>query len=173
MQLKKGTDSGTALNGGKLKLVNDVLLYYNVLYQDDEDTLAEDPTQWDVKAFRKWKNRGYPLSTDAYNASKSGSTTNVTVNTTLSTIATAKQKLQDNAFLSWRRSKQDETTYPVLEANRMFTDWILKFERKIYSEEMYRMIDPNFHINQLDPGSNTELFKHQKNHLASILKRVL
>ena len=82
MQLKKGTNSGNALNGGKLKLVNDVLLYNNFLYQDDKDTLAEDPTRWDVKAFRKWKSRGYPLSTDAYNASKSGSNTNITLNTT-------------------------------------------------------------------------------------------
>ena len=38
---------------------------------------------------------------------------------------------------------------------------------------MYRMIDPNFHINQLDAGSDTELFKQQKNHLASILECVL
>ena len=53
MQLKKGTDSGDALNGGKLKLVNDVLFYYTFLYQDDEDTLVEDPTWWDVNFSRK------------------------------------------------------------------------------------------------------------------------
>ena len=69
-----------------------MLLYYNFLYQDDKDTLAEDPTWWDVKVFRKWKSRGYLLSTDAYNASKSGSNTNVTLNTT-PTAAMAKQKL--------------------------------------------------------------------------------
>ena len=55
----------------------------------------------------------------------------------------------------------------------MFTDWILKFEYKIHSEEMYQMIDPNFHINQFDSGSDTDLFKQQKNHFASILERVL
>ena len=51
MQLKKGTDSADALNVGKLKLVNDVLLYYTFLYQDDKETLAEDHTWWDVKDF--------------------------------------------------------------------------------------------------------------------------
>ena len=44
IQLKKGTDSADALNVGKLKLVNNLLLYYTFLYQDDKDTLAEDPT---------------------------------------------------------------------------------------------------------------------------------
>ena len=92
MKLKKGNNSVNALNEGKLKLVNDVLLYYNFLYQDDKDALAEDPTQLDVKAFRKWKSRGYPLSTDAYNVSKTSSNTNVTLNTT-NTAAMSKTKL--------------------------------------------------------------------------------
>ena len=45
MKLKKGNNSVNAFNEGKLELVNDVLLYYNFLYQDDKDALAEDPTQ--------------------------------------------------------------------------------------------------------------------------------
>ena len=52
MQLQKGIDSRDALNAGKLKLVNDVLLYYNFLYEDDDDALAEDSPQWDVKDFK-------------------------------------------------------------------------------------------------------------------------
>ena len=55
----------------------------------------------------------------------------------------------------------------------MYTNWIIKFKRKIASEEMSQMIDKGFHKNQLDAGSNTELFKQQENHLASILERVL
>ena len=55
----------------------------------------------------------------------------------------------------------------------MSTDWILKFNCKIHSEGMYQMIDPLFHLNQLDPGSDTRLFNKQKNHFASILERVL
>ena len=48
MQLTKGTDTGNALNKGKLKLVNDVLLYYNFLYKDKELVKVEDPSQWDI-----------------------------------------------------------------------------------------------------------------------------
>ena len=55
----------------------------------------------------------------------------------------------------------------------MFTNQILKLERKIHNEEMYQIIDPLFHLNQLDAGSDTELFNKQKNHFVSILERVL
>ena len=75
--------------------------------------------------------------------------------------------------MSWRQSKQDETAYPLLEADRMYTDLVVKFKCKIASEEMSRMIDKGLHKNQLDAGSDTELFKQQENHLASILERVL
>ena len=71
------------------------------------------------------------------------------------------------------KSKKDESIYPVLETDREFSDWSVKFERKVHSEEMFRMIDPSFHMNQLDTGSNTELFDKQKNHFSSILDRVL
>ena len=37
---------------------------------------------------------------------------------------------------------------------------------------MSRMIDPNFHKNQLITGSDTLLFNAQVNHLASVLERV-
>ena len=74
--------------------------------------------------------------------------------------------------MSWRRSKQDETVYPNLETDRMFTDWSVKFERKIQSEEMYRMIDPGFHMSQLDAGSDTDFSNKQKNYFACILERV-
>ena len=55
----------------------------------------------------------------------------------------------------------------------MFTKWSVKFESKIHSEEIFRMIDPAFHLNQLDHGSDTELFNKQENHFATILERVL
>ena len=172
MKLKKGNAIVGAFTDEKIRLVNEVLLYYTFLYQDDEDALAKDPTQWKKRNFKKWKSRGYPLSTDAYNALKAGSNTNVTLNTT-NTAATPKTKLQDDAWLSWRRSKQDETAYPLLKAGRMYTNWIIKFKRKIASEKMSRMIDKGFHKNQLSAGSDTELFKQQENHLSSVLERVL
>ena len=55
----------------------------------------------------------------------------------------------------------------------MFSDWSVKFERKIHNEEIFRMIDTGFHMSQLDAGSDTDLFNKQKNHFASILYRVL
>ena len=171
MQLQKGTDSGNTLNKGKLKLVNDVLLYYNFLYKDKELTKAEDPSQWDISEFKVWKSEGHHVSTAAYNASTTASTANAALNAPAA--ATAKQKEQDDSFFSWRRSKQDESIYPVLETDRMFTDWSVKFERKIHNEEMYRMIDPAFHLNQLVLSSDTGLFNKQTNHFATILERVL
>ena len=41
MKLKKGNNRVNAFDEGKLKLVNDVLLYYNFLYQDNEDALTK------------------------------------------------------------------------------------------------------------------------------------
>ena len=45
MKLKKGNAIVGAFTDEKIRLVNEVLLYYTFLYQDDEDALAKDPTQ--------------------------------------------------------------------------------------------------------------------------------
>ena len=99
MKLQKGNNSVDAFTDEKLKLVNNVLLYYTFLYQDDEDALAEDPTQWDKGDYRKWKSRGYPLSTDAYNASQAGNNVNanVTLQATNATGPTSQTKLEEDA----------------------------------------------------------------------------
>ena len=114
------------------------------------------------------------MSTDAYNASLA---TNITADaatvTTNATAAAVKQKKQDDSFLSWRRSRKMMEEYPVLENDQMFIDWSVKFEHKIHSEEMFRMIDPGFHIGSFDAGLETDLFHKQKNHFASVIKRVL
>ena len=172
MQLQKGNDSVDALNKTKLKLVNDVLLYHNFLYKDKEYAKAEDPVQWIKQEFKILKSEGYHVSTVAYNASQTANSATTTLNTTAA-AATVKQKEQDDTFLSWQRSRQDESIYPFLETNREFSDWSVKFERKIHSEEMFRMIDTNFHISSLDASSDTELFDKQKNNFSSILDRVL
>ena len=75
--------------------------------------------------------------------------------------------------MSWRQSKQDEIAYPLLEADRMYSDWIVKFRQKIASEEMSRMIDKGFHKNQLSTGYDTFLFEAQENYLESVLELVL
>ena len=55
----------------------------------------------------------------------------------------------------------------------MYTDWIVKFRRRIPSEKMSRMINPGFHKNQLSTGSDKLLFEAQENHLTSVLECVL
>ena len=79
MKLKKGNTSVDAFTGGKIKLVNNILLYYTFWYQDDRDTLAEDRILWDKDNFRNWKSNGYPKSTAAYTASQASNATTTKV----------------------------------------------------------------------------------------------
>ena len=124
MKLKKGNNRVDALTEGNLKQVNNVLLYHNFLCQDDKDALVEDPVQWAKADFTKWKSNGYPLSTNALNASRvsNNANTNTTLQASNVTAPTSQTKLEDNAYLSWRRSKEDGTSYPVLENDREYTD---------------------------------------------------
>ena len=117
MKLNKGKNCIDVFTAGKLKLVNNVLLYYNFLYADGGKVLAKDPTQWVRGTFRQWKTLGYPVSTAALNTSQTGNNANTNTNLQASnTIApTVQTKLEDNAYLSWRQSKQNENSYPVLE----------------------------------------------------------
>ena len=55
MQLTKNNTTGDALNKAKLKLVNNVLLYYQYLYEDQEYAKADDPIQWIRQDFKIWK----------------------------------------------------------------------------------------------------------------------
>ena len=176
MKPMKGNTSVDAFTDGKVILVNNALLYYNFLHQDDEVAEANDPTLWDKNEFRNLKSNGFPLRTNGLNATQAGNTANA-ANTTLNATNTPappfKTKLEEDAWLSWRWSKQDETAYQLLEADRVYTDWIVKFRQKIASEELSRMIDLGFHKNQLSTGADELLFDAQENHLASVLERVL
>ena len=150
MKQKKGGTSVGAFTDRKLKLVNEVLLYYHFLCQDNKVADAEDPTLWVKEDFRKWESNGYPQSTEVLNAacaSNTANASNATLNATNTTVPASITELEEDVWLSWRWSKQDETVYPLLENDRMYTDWIVKFKRKITSKEMFRMIDPNFHKN--------------------------
>ena len=40
------------------------------------------------------------------------------------------------------------------------------------SEECFRMIVPNFHWNQINPGMDTLLFEAQEIHMVGVLERV-
>ena len=176
MQLTKNNTTGDALNKAKLKLVNDVLLYYEFFYQDKECAKADEPTQWIRQDFKIWKSRGYHVSTAAYNESLAVNTNagaaTVTTTATAAAVKQKEQKEEDDSFLSWRRSRKEEKDYPVLNNDREFIEWKVKFERKIHSDEMYRMIDPGFHIASLHTGSDKELHQKQKNFFTTILEYV-
>ena len=144
-------------------LVTNVILYYKFLQGDSQEVLGKDPVNWDKADFRKWRQN------PTVNTTNAGATTV----TTVATAAATKLKEEDNSFLSWRRSRQDEKDYPVLNNDREFIEWKVKFERKIHSDEMYRMIDTGFHISSLHTGSDTELYEKQKNFFATILECVL
>ena len=126
MKCTKGTTSVGTFSTGKLILVNSVLLYYDFLRQEGQGVTADNPTLWDKTDFRDWKSDDFPLRTKAQNATQAGNTANAANATlkTTNTVAMTKPKLQDDAWLSWRRSKQDGNTYPFLEGDRMYTDWM-------------------------------------------------
>ena len=75
--------------------------------------------------------------------------------------------------MSWRQSKQDETLYPIVENDQEYITWIIKTKRRLTSDACARMIDLNFKDNQVNGGADTLLFEAQKNHMASVLERVL
>ena len=58
-----------------------VLLYYNFMYENDNDALIEEPDQWVMVDFKKWRSRGYSKSTAAYTTSLASNTTNTTSTT--------------------------------------------------------------------------------------------
>ena len=100
MKQKKGNTSVDAFTDGKLKLVNNILLYYNFLCQDNEVAEAEDPTLWVKVDFRKWKSDAYPLITDALNATRAGNTANAanaTLNASNTAAPASKTKLEEDA----------------------------------------------------------------------------
>ena len=104
---------------------------------------------------------------------QAGNSTNTTLQISNVAALASKIKLGEDAYLSWRLSKQNETLYSILENNREYTNWITKTKRWFTSDECARMIDLNFKDNQVNIGANNLLFQAQKNHIASVLERLL
>ena len=103
----KGNTSVVAFTDGILILVNNALLYYNFLRQDDEGVTENDPTLQYKDNFRDWRSNGFPLSTKALNALQTGNinnAANVTLSATNNAAPTSQTKLEDDAWLSWRWS---------------------------------------------------------------------
>ena len=89
----------------KLYLVNDVLLYNNFLYEDARKDLVDDPVQWDKRDFKKWRSKGRPISTSVLIASP-GTISNTTTQQTSNVLTTSSTKLENDALVSWRKSRQ-------------------------------------------------------------------
>lgn len=62
-------------NNLKIALIHDLLLYYQFLYNDSKEALADNPTQWVQGDFKKWKSQGRHPSTTSHTASQAGNTT--------------------------------------------------------------------------------------------------
>ena len=107
------------------------------------------------------------LGTATQNASNVGTqqTANVTPPSTT--------KLEDDALLNWRKSKQDVTSYPIIDNDVQYPNWIIKIKYQFISDECERMIDLNKHFNLVNSGSDKLLWNAQKNHLASVLDQVM
>ena len=76
----------------RIKLINNVLLYYHFMRNNNNKVMAENPDQWGKRDFKKYKkSRGFPTSTAAYNAPLAGTTT-MTLTGSAPVSATKKHK---------------------------------------------------------------------------------
>lgn len=68
MQHKKNSVS-TPLNKQRIKLILGVINDSKLMYENGDDTITEDPTQWNYKDFKAWKQNRYPTSTASHTVS--------------------------------------------------------------------------------------------------------
>ena len=104
-----GTTVVQAFSNAKLKLINDVLLYYLFLMDDSQEALAEDPVNWVRSDFRKWKTK--PRGTAILNASNAGTATQNASNTgtqqTSNVTPPSTTKLEDDALFELEKEPTD------------------------------------------------------------------
>ena len=132
------------LNNRKIKMINDVLLYYNFMRKNKDNMMAENPDQWVMEDFNQWRNGGFPISTAVCIVSLARTTT-----TTTSLLVASVTKKAEDELMSWRCGNQDPTLYPILENDNTYTDWIIKMVRQFKKEECEQVIDENFKDNQM------------------------
>ena len=123
--------------------------------------------------FIKWKNIGYPISTAAHTASQ-GTSSTVTTQQTSNVTGTPSTKLEDDALVSWRKSKHDVTAYPIIDNDVQYPNWTIRIRRQFIADECARMVDLLVHFSSVIPGGfDVLLWNAQKNNLAGVLDRVL
>ena len=110
-----------AFSNAKLTLITNARLYYKFLMDDSQEILVEDPASWVKRDFRKWVTLPKGTATQT-------TTTAVTQNTSNTTAATppSTTKLEDDALLNWRKSRQNVKAYPVIDNDVQYPDWIIK-----------------------------------------------
>ena len=55
----------TPFNSRKINLINDVLLYYQFMRNNNNEVMVENPDQW-VREFKDWRDLGKPKSIAAF-----------------------------------------------------------------------------------------------------------
>ena len=105
-----------------------------------------------------------------HTATQTTATQNASNTTTTSSSTT---KLEDDALLNWRKSRQDVTAYPVIDNDVQYPDWIIKIRRVFLSDECERMLDESKHFTGVNSGSDETLWNAQENYLAKVLDHVL
>ena len=109
-QKRKDRINTVGFKDQRINLINNVILYYDFVCQNDNDVVAEEPDQWVMAAFKKQRSRGCPKSTATYTTSLAG---NVTKTTSIGTVPISQTKKHVHALLSWKWGKQDPTLYPI------------------------------------------------------------
>ena len=64
-----------SLTKPQIRMILDIINYYEFMYWNGDRALADNPTQWDTKNFEDWKQKGQPTSFVEHTASFTGSAT--------------------------------------------------------------------------------------------------
>ena len=131
----------TRLKNHHAKRVNDALEWISFLEESGKTAQSDDPTKWIKKDFERWKRKGMPTGLTAA-PSTTGASNNPAL--TLTTVAEKQLKTDDNKLQSWIKGTKSAKDYPVLEHDKYYTEWIVKFNRQIKLDMWERLVDPAF-----------------------------
>ena len=108
-----------AFSNSKLKLIEKVILYYDYLMNNQQEILARDPVVWVKSDYFKW------LSTPKVGTAATQNASNSTTQQASNVTPPSTTKLEDDALLNWRKSRQDVNAYPIIDNDVQYPDWII------------------------------------------------
>ena len=91
---------------------------------------------------------------------------------TLTTVAEKQLKTDENKLQSWIKGTKSAKDYPVLEHDKYYTEWIVKFNRQIKLDMWERLVDPSFDTKTLRPGADKDLYTLQCVFMSTVLEKV-